>query len=554
MTSPLRWLPFLTLVSLAACSSDSAMRERETTKAPYLYDDLSRFHRAVTTHSEEAQRFFDQGLVLAWAFNHDEAIRAFGEAARIDPACAMAWWGIALANGPHINNPSLAPDHARAAWEALAKARAAAGGASATERTLIDALTYRYAEVASEDRHPLDETYADAMRTVWRAHPEDADVGTLFAEALMDLQPWDLWTQAGEPKLNTNEIVATLETVLALAPDHPGANHLYIHTIEASLHPEKALPSADRLRTLVPGAGHLVHMPAHIDLRLGHYAQASAANERAIEADKKHRALVPAQGFYHVYMVHNHQFLAFSSMMEGRSAVALEAAHAMVNSVPPAFIEAMGPFIDGLMPLVLHTELRFGRWEDVLREPEFPESLVIANATRHYARGVALAALGRLDEAEREETELAAATEKIDEKAIVGNNPAHLVMEVARNMLAGEIAFRRGRADESFALLRKAAELEDTLRYDEPPDWMMPVRHALGAALVQAKRYEEAERVYREDLRRFPDNGWSLFGLAQCLEAQGKNAEAREARGRFERAWSRADVTLKSSCFCQPGT
>jgi tetratricopeptide (TPR) repeat protein len=553
----MRVLPYLFVLSASVtgvtCKTEAPAKSASTASPSFLYDDLGKHHREITTSSKEAQRYFDQGLILLLAFNHDEAIRSFREATKRDPSCAAAWWGIAVANGPHINNPSLDPEHENAALEALEVAKGFTQGRKESEQQLIAALAHRYSAAHPGDRKPLDAAYADAMRIVWRAHPDDADVGTLFAESMMDLRPWDLWTLEGQPQPGTLEIVETLEAVLALDPDHPGANHLYIHTMEASPHPEKALASADRLRHLVPGAGHLVHMPAHIDLRLGRYADASIANERAIETDDRHRALVPKEGFYHVYMAHNHQFLTYSSMMEGNSARALQAAHAMVDGVPPEFIAAMGPIVDGFLPIVLHAEIRFGRWEEVLAYPEFPESLVISNAMRHYARGVALAALGRVDEASKERDQLAAAILKVDEKAIVGNSPASDVLAIAARMLAGEIAFRSGKQEESFTLLREGVAFEDKLHYDEPPDWMMPVRHSLGAALLQAQRFEEAEKVFREDLVRHPENGWSLFGLARCLDARGAAEEAREAKKRFEKAWARSDVQLKSSCFCQPG-
>jgi tetratricopeptide (TPR) repeat protein len=540
-------------LSILACQSPAPQPADASASSGFLYTDLGRHHRAITTTSKDAQRYFDQGLILAFAFNHDEAIRSFKEATKHDPSCAMAWWGIALANGPHINNPALDPEHARAAWEALEIARGFMPAANETERGLIDALSHRYAADPAADRGPLDRGYADAMRTLWHAHANDADVGSLFAEAMMDLRPWDLWTNEREAQPGTDEIVATLEAVLALDPQHPGANHLYVHALEASPHPEKALAAADRLRTLVPDAGHLVHMPAHIDLRLGHYAQASAMNERAIEVDTRHRALVPSAGFYHVYMAHNAQFLTYSSMMEGRSERALQAAHKMVGDVPQEFIEQMGPFIDGFMPIVLHTLVRFGRWDEVLAAPEFAPELPISNAIRHYARGVAFAAQNRVSEAKLERDELAHAIEKIDAHAIVGNSPASSVLAIAAYMLAGEIAFRESQLDESFALLREAAKIEDGLRYDEPPDWMMHARHALGAALLQAQRFDEAERVFREDLAIHPENGWALFGLARALEGRGAKADAADAKARFEKAWSRADVQLKSPCFCQPG-
>jgi tetratricopeptide (TPR) repeat protein len=541
------------LLASAACRSVAPDADARAITSDFLYDDLGDHHREIATTSKEAQRYFDQGLVLMFAFNHDEAIRAFGEAVQRDPSCVSAWWGIAVANGPHINNPTLDAAHEDAALEALARAQSSKSRASEVESALIDAVARRYSPDHPADRKALDLAYADAMRAVWRAHPRDADVGTLFAESMMDLRPWDLWTHEGKPQPGTIEILETLESVLRLAPNHPGANHLYIHAVEASPHPERAAAAADRLRDLVPGAGHLVHMPAHIDLRLGHYAEASAANERAIQADARHRELFPKEGFYHVYMAHNFQFLTYSSMMQGKSARALEAAHSMVDGIPPEFIAAMGPLVDGILPIVLHVEVRFGRWHDVLEHPPFPEQLVVANALRHYARGVAFAAQGQVDEATAERDQLAAAMLKIDEKAVVGNSLAAHVLAIAARMLAGEIAFRRGALDDSFALLREAVAIEDELRYDEPPDWMMHARHALGAALLQAQRWNDAEAVFREDLAIHPDNGWALFGLARSLEGRGAAEEARETRSRFEKAWSNADVELKSSCFCQPG-
>lgn len=514
------------------------------------YDDLGTHHRSVTTRSNEAQRLFDAGLVLASAFNHDEAIRAFTRATELDPECAAAWWGIALAHGPHINFPMMSPEQSAAAWTALEHARALKSQASEIERALIEALSARYASPAPEDRHSLDEAYAVAMGTVWRAHPRDADVGALFAEALMDLHPWDLWTNAGHPQVWTPEIVSVLESVLAFAPEHPAANHLYIHAVEASDHPERANASADRLRTLVPGASHLVHMPSHIDARTGRFAAASRTNERAIDVDREHGERTGRTGFYRIYMAHNHQFLSFSSMMEGRSATAIAAARAMVDGFPPEFLERMGPFVDGVLPIALHVLVRFGRWEEILREPAFPDLFGVSNATRHYARGVALTALGRFDEAHEELALLEALCAVMDDRA-VGNNPAKTVLRIPVLVLRGELEFRKGERDAGLAHLREAVAIEDTLTYDEPPDWMMPVRHTLGAALIVAERFEEAEAVYRADLKHWPENGWSLYGLMRALDGRGQTAEASAVRARFEKAWSRADVELRSSCFCQ---
>jgi tetratricopeptide (TPR) repeat protein len=374
----------------------------------------------------------------------------------------------------------------------------------------------------------------------------------LYAEALMDLHPWDLWTNDGRPKQDAAEIVTTLETVLKMAPDHPGANHLYIHAVEGSSDPARANASAEKLRTLVKDVSHMVHMPAHIDIRTGRYAQAVRANELAIEVDKEHAARTSKTGFYHVYMAHNEQFLSFASMMEGRSGEALESAQAMVNGIPPEFLDQMGPLVDGYMPIVFHALVRFGRWKEILRLRPFPDLFGAANAVRFYARGVALTALGKLDEAQRELDGLDSLCAAMDERSI-GNNPAKIVLQIPQKVLRGELEFARGHQDTGIDLVREAIAVEDALVYDEPPDWMMPVRHTLGALLVTAGRFDEAEKVYREDLVRFPENGWSLFGLAQALEGRGQKAEAAAVRARFETAWKRADVTLRSSCFCQGG-
>ena len=540
---------------LGACASQppSASVTDAAKPAPVLFGNLGRHHRAVTTKSAEAQRWFDQGLVLVFAFNHDEAIRSFGEAARLDPACAMAWWGIALANGPHINNPAMDPEHSAAAFGALEKAVANAKGASPVERALIDALAKRYAEKPPEDRKPLDAAYAEAMRGVLRAYPADADVGALTAEALMDLHPWDFWTIDGSAKSYTPEVVELLERVLAAAPDHPLANHLYIHAVEASAHPERAVRAADRLRTLVPGAGHLVHMPAHIYARVGRWADAAASNERAIEVDRAYRAISKEQGFYHIYMAHNHQFLSFGSMMEGRSAVAIGEARRMVEEIPPEALEAMAGFVDGIVALPYAALARFGRWEEILKEPEPPAFLPITRAFRHFARGTALSSTGKLDEAEAERKAMDAIAAGVKEGTTVGNSQARDLLAIASHVLAGEIAAQKGDTDAAVAELSKGVAIEDGNKYDEPPDWVQPVRHALGAVLLRAGRAEEAEAAYREDLRRWPENGWSLWGLSRALEMQKKAEESAAVKARFAKAWSRADVKIDSTCLCLPG-
>ena len=517
-----------------------------------LFVGMGDHHRAISTKSKDAQRWFDQGLTFAFCFNHDEAIRSFERVAALDPKCAMAWWGIALVNGPHINNPMMDPEHSKAAWDALTKALALAPNASPVERALIDALGARYGDPTPADRAPLDHAYADAMRKVWQSYPTDPDVGTLFAESMMDLRPWKLWTLAGAAEPGTEEIVQTLETVLRMAPRHPGANHLYVHAVEASPHPEKALAAADLLRDLVPAAGHMVHMPAHIYCHVGRWADASACNERAIKADSVYRALSPEQGFYRIYMAHNHHFLAWSSMMEGRSAEAIQSARDMIAGMPPEWVQAAAYFADGYMTIAIEALMRFGRWEEILAEPAPPDYLPITTAHWRFARGVAYAATDRVAEAKSERAAFLEARTKVTDDMIVGNNSAQPILDLAANLLDGEIAYREQRIDDSIASLREAVRIEDSLAYDEAPDWIQPVRHTLGGVLFLAGRVDEAETVYREDLALHPENGWSLFGLARSLHAKHADAEAQAVEARFTKAWARADIKLASTCMCLP--
>lgn len=515
-----------------------------------IYPGLGTHRRTVTTNSADARRYFDQGLIWAYAFNHDEAVRSFEEALKYDSEFPMAWWGIAYCHGPHINNPKMSEKQSLDAWEALRRAQACMHKGSIVEQDLIKALSRRYAWPPPADRRPLDEAYAAAMRDVWKKHPKDPDVGTLFAESLMDLRPWDLWTLDGKPHPDTPEILAVLEDVLAMDPKNPGANHFYIHAIEASPHPDKGIAAADRLRTLVPAAGHLVHMPAHIDVRTGQWEQASKANVRAIEADRKYRAMVPKQGFYHIYMAHNHHFLAYASMMEGRQAAALKAARDMIAGVPKDYVEQNAALVDGYMPIELEVLMRFGRWDDILTMEAPPTYLPITKAKWHFARAVAYAAKNEVDQAEKERMVFQMAVEKVPENAMMAVNHARYVLKIAEHMLNGEIAYRKGKIDEAVAELTKAVELEDGLKYMEPPEWIQPVRHALGAILADAGRYEEAEKVFRADLAKYPENGWSLFGLAQSLKSRGAMEEARVYEQRFKAAWKRADTRIGASCLC----
>ena len=520
-----------------------------------FFTGLGSHGRAVTTKVPEAQRYFDQGLVFFYAFNHDEAIRSFQAATRLDPACAMAWWGIATAAGPHINNPFVSEPRAKLAWEAVQEARRHAAAAAPVEQALIAAVERRYAAPPVADRAPLDRAYADAMREVWRQFPADADVGALFAEAMMNLRPWDLWTQdTRAPQPGTPEIVATLERVLELDPRHPFGLHLHIHAVEASPDPGQARASSDRLRGLLPGVGHLEHMPSHIDVQLGRWAEAVESNERAIAADLAYRAAggVP-RGFIWLYNAHNRHMLAFAAMMSGRSALALQHINAMVAEWPADFIRDYASVVDFFYAGPMEVMVRFGRWDELLARPLPPENLPISRALAHAARGIAHAARGDTAAARAEQVLFTAAHGRLAPDAYYSNNAGRDVLSVAAAMLDGEILFREGKTDAGLARLREAVAAEAKLRYDEPPSWIIPVRHALGAALLQVGRVQEAEQVYRDDLARWPENGWSLFGLGRALRLQDRAVEADAVERRFRAVWRHADIELKSSCLCQPG-
>jgi tetratricopeptide (TPR) repeat protein len=517
---------------------------------PYSTFALGKHHRAVSTTNAEAQKAFDQGLVWAFSFNHGDAERAFREAARLDDTLAMAYWGIALVNGPHINNPMVDEAHAKAAWDALAEARKRRDHASDVEKALIDAVATRYAYPQPADRAPLDAAYAAAMADVFKRFPQDADVATLYAEALMDTRPWDQWTKDGQPQPGTQDVLAALEAARKLNPDHPGALHLTIHALEASPRPERAREAADRLRALVPDAGHMVHMPGHIDVRLGRWADAAEANERAIAADTRYAARQLDPGFWAFYMAHNRHFLAWAAMMEGRHGVALTRTREVVEMFPPEVVKAQAPFMDAFMTVHLEALKRFGKWQAILDSKPVVDGLPVSGAYHHFARGVAFSALNKVPEAEAEAAAFKAALPRIPKEFAWGTNTASGALAVAVPYLDGEIAYRKGNMDEAIAKLREAVALEDALKYDEPPPWTVPSRHALGAVLIEARKYADAEAVYVADLKRYPENGWSLTGLAQALEGQGKKTEAAAVKARFEKAWARADVKADGSCLC----
>lgn len=515
---------------------------------PPLFEGLSSLHHPVTTSSPDAQRYFDQGVRLIYAFNHDEAARAFKEAVRLDPNCAMAYWGIALTLGPNYNLPVDA-ERDRAAYEALQKALALAPKVSEAERAYIEALAKRHASDPKADRKTLDIAYADAMREVTKRFPDDLDAATLFAEAMMNLRPWELWTMDGQPAPGTEEIVSTLESVLQRNPEHPGAIHYYIHAVEASTQPERAEPFADRLGKLMPAAGHLVHMPSHIYIRTGRYHDAAEVNAKAAAIDAAYIEKYDIQGAYRMmYYPHNIHFFWAAATLEGRSKEALRAAKDFAAKLPAEMVRQM-PMVEGFVPTYLFALVRFGKWQDVLKQPAPPADFQYSTGMWHYARGLAYVATKRLNKAATEHqklTEIAAATPP---EAQVMMNSAAALLQVATNVLGGELAAKRGNMNEAVQLLEEAVRQQDALRYEEPPAWYYPVRQSLGAVLLSAKRATEAEAVYREDLRRNPENGWSLYGLTQSLRTQKKKEEAAAANQRFRKTWAQADIKLTASRF-----
>jgi tetratricopeptide (TPR) repeat protein len=505
-----------------------------------LLDGMGDHHHAITTRSHEAQRYFDQGLVLAFGFNHREAARSFRQAQALDPTCAMCLWGEALVLGPNINAGMDAADNPRA-FAAVREAVALRGNASEHERAYIEALAMRYADPAPKDRSGLDRAYAEAMGEVVQRFPDDADAASLYAEALMDTTPWDYWEADGSPKPVTRTILGTLEAVLDSQPEHPLANHLYIHAVE-KVHPRRGLAAADRLRDLVPGAGHLVHMPGHIYIRVGRYDDAVRANEKAIGADNAYVAQCHAQGLYPVaYMPHNHHFLAAAAGFIGRGDQVLAAARHMQSNQDeqlmrkPEFATLQQYWV---MPYFVMA--RFGRWDEILAEPAPADDLLYPTGIWHYARGLAEARQFELDAARRS---LAALTDIADDPEmgatrIWETNTMAQILAIARAVLAGEIAMQDCQPELAAEHFRSAVALEDALTYVEPPDWYVPARHNLGEALLASDQPAAAEAVYREDLSIYPGNGWSLRGLEQALRKQGRHDEADAVNGRFRKVWA----------------
>ena len=531
---------------LIGCGSDTDYSKRT---AP-LFEDLGSYHYSITTNSELAQKYFDQGLILAYGFNHREAFRSFKEATIIDPNCAMGYWGMALVLGPNINAP-MDDSEIQTAYDAIQKAFSVQDHVSEKEKDFIFALSKRYDENPPEDRSSLDLAYSNAMKQLVEKYPDDVDAAALFSESLMDLHPWDFWLKDGTPQPWTQEILSSLKRAIDLKTDHPGANHLYIHAVEASKNPQIGLESANILRQLIPGAGHLVHMPSHIYIRVGQYHEGSLANEMAVKSDEEYLSQCYQQGLYPLaYYPHNYHFLWATATLEGRSKLAIDAALKTAQKPPDSLLNVCGyQTLQHYKVIPYHAYIRFGKWDEILNEPAPSDENIYPKSIWHYARGMAFTAKNQIDRANEElqELKLLSENEEIEKLYIWDLNAASNLVKIASKILAGEIAAKQNNYDLAVEHLEKAIETEYQLNYDEPPTWFFPVRHNLGAILLEAGRYEDAERVYREDLEEFPENGWSLYGLVDALKKQNKLNEAHQVEIKFNKAWQYADITINSS-------
>lgn len=539
-------LAFLLAASTTLYSQNHAtdMHKAAETKPATLMSGLGDHHHPVSTTNSEAQRFFDQGLTLVYAFNHEEAIRSFKRAAELDPQLAMAYWGIALALGPNINL-DVDPAREKAAYEAAQQALSLSAKAPENERAYIEALVKRYSIDPKADLKRLAVDYKNAMGELVKRYPDDLDAATLYAESAMNLRPWQLWSKDGRPAEGTEEIVSVLESVLRRDPDHIGAIHYYIHAVEASPHPERALAYVARLAQQVPAAGHLVHMPAHIYVRTGDYESAARSNKEAAEADQAYIKASGSQGIYPLmYYNHNLHFLAHAYSMAGQFAEAMKAARQLESNIAP-HVKAM-PMLEGFMLIPTQILVRFRRWDDILKSPEPDRAMAVTNALWHYARGMAYAATGKIESAEAEQKIFMDAAKAISAQTPFGlNNTGSILMPIAGEVLSARIALARKDNKAAIELLRKAVAAEDALNYDEPPGWDAPVRESLGGALLLGGNYAEAEKVFREDLAKHPRSGRSLFGLMESLKAQGKKFAAQMVQREFEIAWKNADVQLR---------
>ena len=515
-----------------------------------LFTNIGTHNFSITTDSDLAQKYFNQGVIFAYGFNHEEAFRSFKEVARLDTNCAMAYWGMAYVLGPNINLPMDA-GVVHTAYEAVQKAITLLDDETQKEKDFVMALSKRYMKEPPKDRTSLDSAYFLAMRELHQKYPDDPDAAAMFAESIMDLHPWDYWLKDGTPQPWTDELLTTLEKVMQENPDHHGANHLYIHAVEASKNPARGLPSADKLRFLAPGAGHLVHMPSHIYIRVGNYREGTLANQRAVQSDEAYINQCNQQGFYPIsYYPHNYHFLFATSTLEGNSKTAIDAALKASQKPPDSLLEVCGyKTLQHFVVTPLYAYVTFGKWDEILNYSQPADSRPYSKAVWHYARGMAFVAKNNLPDAEKElkEIEKLRTNKDVEELIIWEINSAGILIKIAYEVLSGEIAAKNKNYNASITHLTKAVELEYTLRYDEPPTWFYPCSQNLGAVLIEAGKYAEAEKVYLKNLEDVPENGWSLFGLHQSVLKQNRIDEAVEIQNRFNEAWKNADVTLTSS-------
>lgn len=530
--------------------TDTALAEKAG--AP-LFAGMGDYRMMITTRNPDAQRYFNQGMVMAFAFNHAEAVRSFRAAQRLDPTCAMCYWGEALAIGPNINVTSngkaiMSAEDRVTAQKAINQALSLMASGTDIEQALIGAQAYRYNGDPETKREPLDRAYAEAMGDVAARFPENPDVAALYAEALMNTMPWNYWADDGNPRPDTVKVISSLEKVLLTEPKHPLALHLYIHALEASSKPARAENAADTLADLVPGAGHLVHMPAHIYWRVGRYNDASGANIRAAAVDEEYIAQCNAQGFYPaLYYPHNIHFLWAASTMEGRSELSIESAHRVADNVSLDQIKQF-PTVEFFKTIPLLSYIRFGKWDEILAAAQPPEELAFSRGIWHYARGVALIHRGEMQAAKAEYEAIGPLRKDMTVRFLDERDyPASLILSIAQDLLRGELELAGGDHGKAIRYFEEAVASQDSLPYTEPPFWYYPTRQSLGYALMEAGRHAEAEAVYRRDLEDYPRNGWSMFGLAQALAAQGRQSEADDMMARFNNVWQAADVQLTSS-------
>jgi len=517
-----------------------------------LFSGMGSFHMPITTRDTDAQRYFDQGMVLAFGFNHAESIRSFRAAQTLDSDCAMCFWGEALATGPNINVTNngkavMTPEERASARAAIDHALTLVDGVTPKERSWILALDKRYDGQRETPRDPLDRAWADALADMVDAYPDDMTVASVYAEALMNTMPWDYWGPSGEAKPDTQAVIKSLERVMAAEPEHPLALHLYIHALEASSNAQKAEGAADALANLVPGSGHLVHMPSHIYFRVGRYQDAALANIRAADVDEAYIAECNAQGFYPaLYYPHNIHFLWASATMQGQSELSLKSARRVVENVRIEQVEQF-PTIQFFRTVPMLSLVRFARWEEILSEPEPHAPFAFARAIWHYGRGVAYASMENKESALKELAAIERLEPEVDEIFMGNVYPAKSLIGIAKSLLRGEMSFRSGAMSAAVTSFEEAVAMQDALPYTEPPFWYYPTRQSLGAALLADGRAAEAQLVFEADLEQYPMNGWSLYGLTEALNAQGRTAPAEAARQRFETVWQFSDVTLSSS-------